>query len=154
MQLQGRSCRKQSSHPGACTWPPSLLQSSRLLPNSFPCRMFHLDQGQQIISRTEEHPKVWAEKGNEEILPAWNGDPLGVPESAFKKTYGGRISQSRHYQQSLLCHSLSPSKPGTKTFPISLLGAVLHCFACSSSLQLVYPERNVGLSGPPAVCCN
>lgn len=87
MQLQGRSCRKQSSHPGACTWPPSPLQSSRLLPNSFPCRMFHLDQGQQIISRTEEHPKVWAEKGNEEILSTWNGDPLGVPESAFKKTW-------------------------------------------------------------------
>lgn len=95
MQLQGSSCRKQSSCPGACTLascgcptPSPLTESSRPLPNSFLCRNF-FTWIKASASSTEQrssklqcgHPKAQAEKGNGEILPAGNGDPLSARTS-------------------------------------------------------------------------
>lgn len=69
MQLQGSSCRKQSSHPGACTRPPvGAPRHHHLAPepfvNHFSVAIFHLDQGQHIINRTEkQQTAMWPPKG-------------------------------------------------------------------------------------------
>lgn len=168
MQLQGSSCRKQSSCPGACTLascgcptPSPLTVSSRPLPNSFLCRNFSLG------SRPAHHQQN-REAANCNVATQRHRQRKGMGRSfqlgmvtlqECQNQLSTKHMEAEFASQSIInnlcCFTVYLLQSlEANHFPFLCWVLSCHCFDCPASLQLVYPETNIVFCGPPAVCFN
>lgn len=93
--------------------------------------------------RTQRHGQ---RKGSRETLQARSSDPLRMPESAFRKTYGSGSFKSKVLLTMTVVsqYYISSRKLEPKHFPfLCWILSFCICLTCPASFQPVYPEKNV-----------
>lgn len=101
--------------------------------------------------RTQRHGQ---RKGSRETLQARSSDPLRMPESAFRKTYGSGSFKSKVLLTMTVVsqYYISSRKLEPKHFPfLCWILSFCICLTCPASFQPVYPEKNVDFYGSHAV---